>query len=222
MRRSRARRVGTLSTCVISGVKVMGYMMMRIDCGMGRKWLIGGAIAWFLASIPAALAQSTEFNPAYPRIAARPHGTLLGSSLSVVDADSRHIAMHQVAILATDRTWKGGGFDMATLPALIKSYNPNVKLFKYMNANQLDDDAPDWIRDKLYSERGGGGKGDWWKRTSSGNKSRDSAQASIRSMTPCRRRLTRAVCNGRNGSSGTGMPRRRFRQLGRSCGLSQG
>jgi hypothetical protein len=87
-----------------------------------------------------------------------------------VDADSRHIAKHHVAILATYRTWKLGGFDMATLPAHIKSYNPNVKLFKYMNANQLDADAQDWIHEKLFSERGGGGNGDWWKRTTSGNR----------------------------------------------------
>ncbi len=53
----------------------MDYMKMRIDCGMGRKGLIVGAIAGFLASIPAALAQSSEFNPTYPRIAGRPHGT---------------------------------------------------------------------------------------------------------------------------------------------------
>jgi hypothetical protein len=37
-------------------------MTMRIDCGMGRKWLIVGATDWFLASIPAA--QAAEFNPA--------------------------------------------------------------------------------------------------------------------------------------------------------------
>jgi hypothetical protein len=146
-------------------------MKTRIDCEMVRKCLIVGAIAWFQASIPAAQAQTAEFNPAYPRIAARPHGTLLSSS--AVDADSRHIAKHHVAILGTDRTWKGGGFDMATLPAYIKSYNSNVKLLKYMNANQLDgvsvnnNDA--WILDKLYSERGGGRIGDWWKRTTAGN-----------------------------------------------------
>jgi hypothetical protein len=112
-----------------------------------------------------------NYNPPYPRIAARPHGTLLKSS--AVDADSRHIAKHHVAILATHRTWKGGGFDMATLPDHIKSYNPDVRLFKYMNANQLGDGSEDssqeWIRKKLSSERGLGGNGDWWKRTTSGN-----------------------------------------------------
>lgn len=147
-------------------------MKMRIHCGIGRKCLIVGAIAWFQAVVPTTSAQAAEFNPAYPRIAARPHGTLLSSAS--VDADSRHIAKHHVAILATHRTWKGGGFDMATLPAHIKSYNPDVKLFKYVNATQLDDasganSAQDWIREKLYSERGGGRNGDWWKRTTSGN-----------------------------------------------------
>jgi hypothetical protein len=61
---------------------------------------------------------------------------------------------------------------MATLPAHIKSYNPKILLFKYMNFNQLGDGSDnsnqEWIRDKLYSESGGGGKGDWWKRTTSG------------------------------------------------------
>jgi hypothetical protein len=88
---------------------------------------------------------------------------------SAIDSDSRHIAKHHVAILATHRTWRRGGFDMATLPAHIKSYNPKVKLFKYMNANQLDENAPDWVHKKLYAENGGGGNGDWWKRTASGN-----------------------------------------------------
>lgn len=146
----------------------MEYTKMRMDCGLGRKCLIVGGIAWFLTTIPVAPAQSADFNPAYPRIASRPHGTLISSS--AVDADSRHIAKHHVAILATHRTWKGGGFDMATLPAHIKSYNPNVKLFKYMNANQLEADAKEWIHEKLFSERGGGGNGDWWKRTTSGNR----------------------------------------------------
>ncbi len=131
---------------------------------------------------------------------------------SAVDADSRHIAKHHVAILATHRTWKGGGFDMATLPAHIKSYNPKVKLFKYMNANQLDADSS--AHRRLDSQEAL--LRAWWRwKTAIGGSglppeatSRDSAQASIRSTSLCRRRLTRAVCNGRNGSSGTGMPRR--------------
>jgi hypothetical protein len=144
------------------------YRKLRIDCGFVRKSLIVAAIACFQASFPAAPALAEAFNPAYPRMAARPHGTLISSS--AVDADSRHIAKHHVAILATHRTWKGGGFDMATLPAHIKSYNPQVKLFKYLNANQLDGTGVQaWIPKKLYSERGGGGRGDWWKRTTSGN-----------------------------------------------------
>ena len=115
------------------------------------------------------MAEPADFNPAYPRIAARPHGTLQNSS--AVDSDSRHIALHQVAILAADRIWKMGGYDMATLPAHIKSYNPEIKLLKYMNFNQIElggaslDHNDDWIRVKLNSERGGGGRGDWWKRT---------------------------------------------------------
>jgi hypothetical protein len=31
-----------------------------------------------------------------------------------------------------------GGYDMATLPAHIKSYNANIKLLKYMNFNQIE------------------------------------------------------------------------------------
>src|SRR5688572_27936952 len=71
---------------------------------------------------PVALSQQADFNPSYPRLAARPHGTLLNSATT--EADVRHIAKHHVAILATHRTWKGGGFDMATLPTYIKSFNP--------------------------------------------------------------------------------------------------
>ena len=135
------------------------------DGGRIRKWLLVVAIVcWQPPS------QAADFNPPYPRIAARPHGTLLSGS--AVDADSRHIAKHHVAILATHRTWKSAGFDMATLPSHIKSYNPGVLLFKYMNFNQLGDGSDnsnqDWIRDKLFSENGGGGRGDWWKRTTSG------------------------------------------------------
>jgi hypothetical protein len=144
----------------------MEYVTMRMNRGMGRRCLFVGAIAGFLSSIPTAPAQSADFNPAYPRIAARPHGTLLKSS--ELDADTRLNAKHHVSILATHRTWKLDGFDMATLPAHIKSYNPNIQLVKYMNANQLDDNAQKWIHDKLFSERGGGGNGDWWKRTTSG------------------------------------------------------
>jgi hypothetical protein len=142
---------------------------LRINHVNRRKWLLFGAVVCF--SLSAVQARSAEFNPAYPRIAARPHGTLLSSS--AVDADSRHIAKHHVAILATHRTWKVGGFDMATLPGHIKSYNPNVQLFKYMNFNQLgdggDNSNQDWIRKKLESESGANGRGDWWKRTAAGS-----------------------------------------------------
>jgi hypothetical protein len=167
VRRLARRWIGIPSAYVISGVNVMEYMTMRMDRGMGRKCLFVGAIAGFLSSIPAAPAQSADFNPAYPRIAARPHGTLVKKG--AIDADSRHIAKHHVAILATHRTWRLDGFDMATLPAHIKSYNSQIKLIKYMNANQLDPGAQDWITKKLYAESGGGGRGDWWKRTTSGN-----------------------------------------------------
>ena len=91
-----------------------------------------------------------------------------------MDADARHIAKHHVALIpSTHRTWKGGGFDLATLPAHIKSYNPQVKLFQYMNANQLcyrRQQCPglDSSRSSI-PRRGGGGRGDWWKRTTSGN-----------------------------------------------------
>jgi hypothetical protein len=139
-------------------------------CGIGPKFLIGVVFTCCQLAIPAALAQWDNYNPAYPRIAARPHGTLLSSS--AVDADSRHIAKHHVAILATHRTWKLGGFDMATLPAHIKSYNSSIKLFKYVNANQFESNNAnanlDWIRKKLYAESGGNGNGDWWKRTTGG------------------------------------------------------
>jgi hypothetical protein len=149
----------------------MDYVKMWIGRDLLRNCLIVGAFACGQISIPAAIAQQNNFNPSYPRIAARPHGTLVSSS--AVEADSRHIAKHHVAILSTHRTWKGGGYDMATLPAHIKSYNPSVKLFKYLNANQLDGGATnkneEWIRQKLYAESGGGGNGDWWKRTTSGS-----------------------------------------------------
>jgi hypothetical protein len=136
---------------------------------LGRRGLVQ---KYFLMALAAGcmqpVAQAADFNPAYPRIAGRPHGTLLGNTS--VDSDSRHIAKHHVVILATHRTWKEDGYDMATLPAHIKSYNPDVKLFKYMNFNQLDAEAPDWVAEKLFSENGGGGNGDWWKRTTSGNR----------------------------------------------------
>lgn len=149
----------------------MHCMWVQRFLGMLPKCLILGAMALGFSAHPAR-AQQAEFNPTYPRIAARPHGTLLSSS--AVDVDSRHIAKHHVAILATHRTWKGGGFDMATLPAHIKSYNSKIKLFKYVNANQLDGASSsnkneDWVRAKLYAEKGGGRNGDWWKRTSSGS-----------------------------------------------------
>jgi hypothetical protein len=140
------------------------------ECGGGRKYLFGFVLTCLQLAVPAAHAQWDNYNPAYPRIAARPHGTLLSGS--AVDTDSRHIAKHHVAILATHRTWRLGGYDMATLPAHIKSYNSNVKLFKYLNANQFEKNGGttnlDWIRKKLYDESGGGGNGDWWKRTTSG------------------------------------------------------
>ena len=139
----------------------MGYRKLRIASGFVRKSLIVASIACFQATFPATPALAETFNPAYPRIASRPQGTLNKSS--AVDADSRHIAKHHIALIpATHRTWKVGGFDLATLPAHIKSYNPNIKLLQYMNANQIDGpggySAQDWIRKKLYSERGGGGR----------------------------------------------------------------
>src|SRR5687767_8832372 len=134
-----------------------------------RTWpaLVGLSVAFFLGQ--AAFSQETNFNPPFPRIASRPHGTFLKSETT--EADARHVAKHHIAILATHRTWKGGGFDMATLPAHIKSYNPKIKLIKYTNANQEDYSTATekWIRDKLYRESGSGGKGDWWKRTPTGD-----------------------------------------------------
>lgn len=139
---------------------------------IGFPVLLAVAVAVGAWGIDPAAAQQATYNPPYPRMASRPHGTLTGSS--AVDADSRHIAKHHVAILATHRTWQSGGFDMATLPAHIKSYNPSIKLFKYVNANQFDGSGggssnDNWIREKLTSERGGNGNGDWWKRTTSGS-----------------------------------------------------
>jgi hypothetical protein len=134
--------------------------------GTIRMWVGVGIIACCQP-----MAQAEEFNPPYPRIAARPHGTLLNDSM--VDSDSRHIAKHNVAILATYRTWKAGGLDMATLAAHIKSYNPKIQLIKYTNFNQLgdgeDNSNQEWIRKKLSSESGANGRGDWWKRTTAGD-----------------------------------------------------
>jgi hypothetical protein len=141
--------------------------MRQTPQGSDRRLVQGLLIAGAMACA-APIAQAAEFNPAYPRIAGRPHGTLISST--AVDADSRHIAKHHIAILATHRTWKSGGYDMATLPAHIKSYNPNVKLIKYMNANQLDANAPEWVHEKIFDESGNGGRGDWWKRTTSGSR----------------------------------------------------
>jgi hypothetical protein len=139
---------------------------------MIRTFLVVCALVSLQVAPSSATAGPDNFNPPYPRIASRPHGTLINGTS--VDTDARHIAKHHVAILATHRTWKQDGFDMATLPAFIKGFNPDIKLLKYMNANQLevadgDDNARDWVREKLYDERGGNGRGDWWKRTTSGS-----------------------------------------------------
>jgi len=119
-----------------------------------------------LVVVSSAFGQDAGFNPPYPRIASRPHGTFLQSATT--DADARHVAKHHVAILATHRTWRGGGFDMATIPAHIKSYNSGIKLFKYVNANQISPKDQAWIVEKLSKEKGGSGNGDWWKRTTTG------------------------------------------------------
>ena len=141
-----------------------------------RTWLALIGLVTGLVFGQAGFSQEAVFNPPYPRIAARPHGTLTNyTSASAFDADARHIAKHQVAILAGNRwtTWANGAYNLATLPAYIKQYNPNIKLLKYTNSNQQESNATvggneQILNNKLNSERGGGGNGDWWKRTTSG------------------------------------------------------
>jgi hypothetical protein len=60
-------------------------------------------------------------------------------------------------------TW-GTNTNLQTLPALIKGFNPDVKIVKYHNAQQQNIDSANeqWIMDKLSNSTGGGGNDDWW------------------------------------------------------------
>ena len=134
-----------------------------------RNHMIGACLSIGVMWTAIAHGSPPDLNPPYPRLASRPHGTFLTDSRSAIEADARHVAKHHVAIMPTHRTWSMAGFDLATLPGYIKSFNPKVILIKYTNANQFAHSGNNgWIKEKLSSEKGGSGRGDWWKRNASG------------------------------------------------------
>jgi hypothetical protein len=119
-------------------------------------------------------------NPAFPRIASRPHGAFEdGISQTTLAAQAEAVSRFQVVILSGVRASKwGNGYTLTTLPGYIKSFNPDVTLIKYTNAQQKNTDATaTWILDKISREN-------WWLTEASGNYVLGYAKSSQRRVNP--------------------------------------
>lgn len=133
-----------------------------------------------------AFSQETSLNPPYPRIASRPHGAFDdGISQATLASQAEIVSRFHVVIMSGSRGSKwGNGYTLTTLPAYIKSFNPDVKLIKYTNAQQKNTSmtAP-WILDKLSREN-------WWLVDGNGNYVLGYAKSTQRRVNPTLRTRT--------------------------------
>jgi hypothetical protein len=122
---------------------------------------------YFAGSI--AQAQDTSFNPPFPRLASGQ----IGNHSNCSDERYRNIAKHHVAVFGPYAGWtctsaSGKKYTVENLPAQIKALNPNIKLFQYTNVIETYSNGHKEILNKVNSEKGPGGQGDWWLRNAAG------------------------------------------------------
>jgi hypothetical protein len=163
---------------------------MNISIRAPRALLILACVSAGLLLGPNASGQGPSFNPPFPRIASRPHGAFeSGISQSTLEDQAEIVSRFHVAILSGVRTSKwGNGYNLTTLPSYIKSFNPDIKLIKYTNAQQKNTSATSqWILNKMNSE-------DWWLKDAGGQLVSGYAHSSQRRINPTLR--TKADANG--------------------------
>lgn len=113
-----------------------------------------------------AFAEVANYNPPYPRLYAHAAG------IKTVDPEVISvISRYNVVMFGLWRTWNSNGYTVKTLPAYIKSYNPDVRLLMAQSIVQTDNTRPKSVADiydKMYAEKGTNGRSDWWLRTADG------------------------------------------------------
>jgi hypothetical protein len=102
-------------------------------------------------------------------------GMLIGGSHNYDNTTYRQqIAKLDLAILGMYNGWNSGGSTPAQSVNAIKALNPNILLGNYTIMTETvngSDPATQYRRDKLNSELGPGGVGDWWAYDKDGNHS---------------------------------------------------
>ena len=148
-----------------------------------RRSLAVAAVSLGILWGQAAFGQQSSLNPPYPRIASRPHGAFEdGISQATLESQAKAVSRFHVVIMPGVRTSKwGNGYTLTTLPAYIKTFNPDVKLIKYTNAQQKNTDGTAaWILDKLEKDK-------WWLLNGSGSYVSGYAKSTQRRVNPSMR-----------------------------------
>lgn len=126
-------------------------------------YVVASILALFTCNF--ATAQTTSLDPPFPRLAAGQ----IGGWEKYDETRIRNIAKHDVAVLGLWREWSGGGYTVTTLPAHIKSLNPNIKLANYTIVHEVNPNYFPAIHKKITGEKGANGTGDWYLRDANGN-----------------------------------------------------
>jgi len=103
----------------------------------------------------------------YPRLAA----IQIGTGATVTEDRLQEWARQHFVITPFWRTWSSGGYDIETLPAGLKKYNANARIFPYSNPWDVYENST-WAfcNNKIGSESSLNGNYDWWLRNSSGSR----------------------------------------------------
>ena len=158
---------------------------MNTPIGNGGSLLIWDGVSWFrsqpriwtgsswhTATQQLLSAPSAPSSGSFPRLA----GMLIGNPHNYDEAPyQQQIAQLDLAILGMYNTWSSGAsMTAAQAVSAIKGYNPNILLGNYTIMtetikNGTVDPATQYKRDKLNSEVGPNGIGDWWAYNAAGN-----------------------------------------------------
>jgi hypothetical protein len=113
------------------------------------------------------MGQSNDFEPRFPRIASIQVGNGIGlTNQERLDT----ISKADVALLSFWVGWGPiDGQSMADIVDYIRANNPDIVLAPYTNVTETRDSTP-ILADKVSSENGPGGNGNWWLRKSDGTR----------------------------------------------------
>jgi|GEM_PF-1216146 len=157
---------------------------MNTPIGNTGSLLIWDGVSWFRStpriwtgsswhtSAQRLLSAASPSSDAFPRLA----GMLIGSPHNYDQSSyQQQIAKLDLAILGMYNLWSSGAsMTAAQAVSAIKGYNPNILLGNYTIMtetikNGTVDPATQYKRDKLNSEVGPNGIGDWWAYDAAGN-----------------------------------------------------